>query len=250
MTNIPEAWVQCGQCGGAIQEDVAIDGWCPRCFNEFQKKNDERVQGIRDAAAEDRALKLARAGGFEQVAPLRRLEARGLDLLRGDADPYPAVSVAVMEDTPQTLQEHAVRIDALRRVNTWLKRQHDRALEEFKRSQAVLLAEMERNEQALDAAEEAARDAVLTAYKESGQKSPGYGFSVRVRRDVEYDPELVRSWAFANMPALLKLDEKQFDRAVLAGVAICPHADILETPQATIATDLSKYLATDETGAN
>lgn len=188
--------------------------------------------------------------GPEVAMSLRRLSEQGQELLRLGADPYPAVSVAAMEDAPQTLQEHAARIDALRRVNTWLKRQHDRALEEFKRSQAVLLAEMERNEQALGAAEEAARVAVLAAYKESGKKSPGYGFSVRVRRDVEYDPELVRSWAFANMPALLKLDEKQFDRAVLAGVAICPHADILETPQATIATDLSKYLATDETGAN
>ena len=86
-----------------------------------------------------------------------------------------------------------------------------------------------------------ARALVLESYLATGNKKPIDGASVRVMTKLNYSLPEATEWAKDNAPALFVLDVKKFEKvAVEMG---CPVVTEEQTPQATIATDLSSYLA-------
>ena len=90
-------------------------------------------------------------------------------------------------------------------------------------------------------AETEAREMILAAYAETGNKKPVPGAGIRVTRSVAYDLDAALGWCKENAPAFLTLDRKAFEKAVLAGLPGAP-ADVDESPTATIAKDLSAYV--------
>lgn len=86
-------------------------------------------------------------------------------------------------------------------------------------------------------AEAEARQAIISAYEASGNKSPAPGAGIRVKPVPVYDIARATEWAQRFAPALLVLDTKTFEKANLPGAPI----EWTETPTATLATDLSMY---------
>jgi hypothetical protein len=97
--------------------------------------------------------------------------------------------------------------------------------------------ELVESKELLTRAETEARDAILAAYRETGNKKPAEGAGVRVTRKARYDLAIATAWAQTSAPALLVLDAKAFEKANLPGAPI----EWEETPTATIATDLTMY---------
>jgi hypothetical protein len=89
----------------------------------------------------------------------------------------------------------------------------------------------------LAAVEASARIAILAEYERTQNKAPAKGAGVRVLRKAIYKIADALAWCRANAPALLTVDEKAFVKADLPGSPI----EWIETPSATLATDLSMY---------
>lgn len=90
------------------------------------------------------------------------------------------------------------------------------------------------------AAEAALRDATLTAYATNGSKHPHPATGVRVTLRLIYDREAITTWARINLPSVLMLDVRTFERVAVElhvpGVRAEPE------PQATIAGHLRPWL--------
>jgi hypothetical protein len=89
----------------------------------------------------------------------------------------------------------------------------------------------------LKRAEAEAREAILAAYRDTGNKKPAEGAGVRVTRKARYDIAVATTWAQESAPALLVLDTKAFEKANLPDAPI----EWEEIPSATIATNLTMY---------
>lgn len=115
---------------------------------------------------------------------------------------------------------------------------------EFEASIAPLLAEAEVAANILNAAEQAARDAAIAVYEANpDDKKPHPALGIRVSKGYLYEDADATQWAIQHdMPALLKLDRKAFDKLLKDGVV--DGLDVIEVTNvtATIATDLSAYL--------
>ena len=95
---------------------------------------------------------------------------------------------------------------------------------------------------ALDDSQRAARQAIIKAYQETGNKKPAVGANVRVMRRVRYDFAEALEWSRTHAPELLTLSLKDYEyRALHDAIKGAPYI-IEEEPQATLAADLSAYL--------
>ena len=84
------------------------------------------------------------------------------------------------------------------------------------------------------------RDAILEAYSQNGEKKfPGGG--VRIIKSLEYKDADALFWAQQHSMALA-LDRKAFERLAKAGDVSATIVTVTEEPQATINTDLSRFL--------
>lgn len=87
-------------------------------------------------------------------------------------------------------------------------------------------------------------DLALAVYRETGNKSPAPGISIKLYKVLRYDPDDALVWARRNSPALVieTLDTKGFEKvAVTLGAPVSEE----EEPRVTIARDLSALLASD-----
>jgi hypothetical protein len=96
--------------------------------------------------------------------------------------------------------------------------------------------------QQIDELSEQLRELALADFKATGSKKPHPGVGIRVSTKLVYDPAVALDWAKTNVPAALVLDTKTFEGFVKASTAPVTFVSIVETPTATIATDLSEYL--------
>jgi hypothetical protein len=101
-------------------------------------------------------------------------------------------------------------------------------------------------------AERMVHELTLAAFKETGDKAPAPGVSVKLYRRLKYGPELALQWARTAMPALIRevLDVKAFERVAQA---LGEEGDCWTTeydPRPTIAGDLSAYLPMAEDTAH
>lgn len=110
---------------------------------------------------------------------------------------------------------------------------------------AVLIETDRRNAVALAEVEANLRAAAIAVYKETGTKSPTPGVGVRVLTKLRYDADTALRWAEDHKLAL-SLDKAAFERQ--ARITPLSFVEVVETPQATIATDLSDVIAAQSGG--
>lgn len=101
----------------------------------------------------------------------------------------------------------------------------------------------------LAAREESAREAALQRYGETLDTKPVDGVEIKLYDTVTVDPDAATAWARTHMPALLVLDMRAYEKVLrevrssklLSGLMTMP-GDVVKTPKATLARDLSMYL--------
>ena len=136
--------------------------------------------------------------------------------------------------------EEQVRIVAKVRCNNEaLKRLKAKALAEWEGHNQALLFNLDKTTEFLNEAEAKLRDLTLKAYAETGNKQPALGVGIREISKLEYDPKVALLWAQDHRLAL-KLDIPAFDK--IAKASPLEFVEIRGEAQATIATDLSKYI--------
>lgn len=129
-------------------------------------------------------------------------------------------------------------------------RQHREFLADIKKQRLVewenehegLLKDIADNSQFLADAEEVLRDTTIKIFNDTGNKAPAPGVGIRELTKLDYDPQTAFTWATEHKVAL-KLDTSTFEK--IAKASPPDFVKTLTVPQATIATDLSKYLTND-----
>ena len=91
-------------------------------------------------------------------------------------------------------------------------------------------------------AEQVAREQAIHAYLTTGDKAPAQGITLQHFTVVNYDPAAATNWCRTQMPGLLVLDGKRFEKAVKEGLALGSPAQIVDDVRAQLAADLSSYL--------
>jgi hypothetical protein len=95
------------------------------------------------------------------------------------------------------------------------------------------------------------RGGALANYYQNKDKSPHPAIGIRVIHKIDYSDADARQWCMSNMPNALKLDKTVFEKhaKAVADTIPIPFVTITDEPQATIASDLSKYIETQEVNA-
>lgn len=88
------------------------------------------------------------------------------------------------------------------------------------------------------------RMATVLIFTETGDKRPHPALGIREVTKFNYDASLAHNWCLEYLPKALKLDARAFEKyaKAVADVKPVPYVEIYTEPQATIATNLSKYL--------
>ncbi|GIW89970.1 MAG: hypothetical protein KatS3mg109_0402 [Pirellulaceae bacterium] len=89
------------------------------------------------------------------------------------------------------------------------------------------------------------REAAVSEYELTGDRTPAPGIAIRLVTRVEYDPKEALRWAVEKRLAVT-LDRAAFEKIAVASKGEGVPARIREVPQATIATDLDKALSVAE----
>jgi hypothetical protein len=103
----------------------------------------------------------------------------------------------------------------------------------------------------VDVVESAVRTQAVDCFKATGSTKPANGVEVKLWTVAVFDPDSAREWAMKNIPALMRLDEKAYEKllkevrdsdTLQALMGSMPGA-ITKDPRASIARDLSMYTA-------
>lgn len=113
----------------------------------------------------------------------------------------------------------------------------------FEQQHAEVIAAVTAAQAQQERAEEALRQATLAAYASAGNKRPHRAVAVRVMTRLVYDLGAITAWARENLPAILVLDVKTFER--VAPHHQVPGVTVSAEPVATIARDLTPWHAPD-----
>jgi hypothetical protein len=104
------------------------------------------------------------------------------------------------------------------------------------------------NKQSLQELDNEIRSAAVLEWEESGNKKPFPGIGIRVTKKFGYDFDKALEWSKENMPALLTLDVKKFEKVLTVSEPAGLSLNIDYVPIATIAKDLSMYLEDEQAG--
>lgn len=92
-----------------------------------------------------------------------------------------------------------------------------------------------------------ADDLAMALFRQTGDKHPAPGATIKLFQRVRYDAALVRAWCWTEAPTLVVLDTAAFDKLAEGLIARGAPAEIVPDPRPQIARDLSAYLvATSE----
>ena len=144
-----------------------------------------------------------------------------------------------MTEKTLTLQEQVVAVARLRNTERSLalaiglarEAWEDRNRVEIDNYNAVLAAK--------NLAEGALRARAVEVYNQTGNKKPAPGVEIKMFTKLTYDEVEALKWASEHWIAL-KLDKAVFEK--IAKAAPPDFVAVTQEPQATIATDLSRYL--------
>lgn len=101
----------------------------------------------------------------------------------------------------------------------------------------------------LEAAERTLRALALASYARDGDKHPAEGIGIQIRKRMDYEPEAAVVWAaYTGRHHLLDIKTAAFERSVrgldMAG-ELPDFVTLRDKPAATIATDLSGFVAAE-----
>jgi hypothetical protein len=144
------------------------------------------------------------------------------------------------EPEPPTLRELAEHVHEIREALAKDRAELATLQALFNLQNEDLITEIRSDSEELARAEQELREATLARFKDSGDKKPGPGVSVRMVTKLSYEPTAAFDWAKQHDIALT-LDTKAFEKLAKAGMA-AEVATVTNEPQAIIATDLSKAL--------
>lgn len=116
----------------------------------------------------------------------------------------------------------------------------------FEQTIAAELAAAATARNALAEAENGARALIVAIYQTTGEKQPAEGAAVRLTTKLQYDKDEAFAKAKAMGVAIVPeaLDVKAFEKIAKASPDSFPFVQVVEEPSATLASDLSVYLAT------
>lgn len=141
-----------------------------------------------------------------------------------------------------TLADGVREVAESRRALEHLREERKRLYAAWEAENAPLLLQEKATAEALAAAEQNLRDAVLREYEQTSNKTPAPGLSVRVERTYNYAPADALDWAKQHGMALA-LDAKAFKDICKADSTRPGFVFVSDEPKALIATDLSAALA-------
>lgn len=121
--------------------------------------------------------------------------------------------------------------------------------QQFERENRDLIALMNRESDAVAAAELMVRTLTVDTFKATGNKKPAPGVEIKMKKEYEVDEVAALKWAIEKDLCLIpqQLDLKAVTK--LASVQPLPFVRIHEEPQPQISTDLDKVLAVAEATA-
>lgn len=142
-----------------------------------------------------------------------------------------------------SLRAAAEAVFQARRSHALSKLQRDRSYQRWEEDNKAVSAAVVETSKAVADAEVALRALAEARFKETDDKKPGPGVSIRMEKELEYDERVALTWAI-NTGTALKLDVKAFEAiARAAAVPLFPTLTVRTVPKVTIATDLGKALA-------
>lgn len=99
------------------------------------------------------------------------------------------------------------------------------------------------NKQSLAELDAGIREAAIEDYKVTGNKKPWDGVGIREVTKYDYDLPKAVEWAKQNMPAILTVDKKKFEKvlSVTSPETLPETIKVYKETTATIASDLSMY---------
>lgn len=108
--------------------------------------------------------------------------------------------------------------------------------EKWAKDNAILIDSMKATALATGDAEAKLRELTISTYNTTGNKQPANGVGIRLVTKLDYDASVAFNWAKEHGLAI-KLDTVAFEK--IAKVDPMPFVAVIQTPQATIATELS-----------
>jgi hypothetical protein len=138
-------------------------------------------------------------------------------------------------------EDKLIGLGEVRKGKAWLKQRKAEMLEVITESPEykALLEEIELYEKDEFILEAQLRAAALADYIETGSKKPFPGIGIRVYQKLEIsDQEAATDYIADKLPAAMKVDWKQAEKLVKAGVSI-PGTELVENPKATLPKEIT-----------
>lgn len=131
-----------------------------------------------------------------------------------ETDGRETLTLEALRSDYDATQQHKADVDERYNVARADLQEKLQALETaWRQSYAELINEWQEVGEDADRQELALRQAIIAAYKESGQKQLGHGLSVQVRSKLVYDEAKAVEWAAVNAPICVQrvIDKKAFE---------------------------------------
>lgn len=153
-----------------------------------------------------------------------------------------------------SLKEQLKELAQARQQYTQKKAELDALREQFNEQHAVLIAEVETLSAAQKEADETCRGVGLVEYLRTKNNKPLQGVEIKLWDTATFDPLEALQWCRVNMPALLTLNSKTYEKVLreransknLREALPDMPGHVTEEPKVSLARDLSGYLVVEE----
>jgi hypothetical protein len=155
------------------------------------------------------------------------------------------------EERPKTqvLTDALEQLAEYRGVYDRAKAQHDAALDAWKNANKDMIDRMEQAKADVAEVDEAVREFALEIYGETMETKPADGVEIKQVDTAIIEVSAATDWARANMPALLTLNNRAYEKVLrevqasklLSGLMDMPGV-VRTEPKVYVARDLSAYL--------
>lgn len=147
------------------------------------------------------------------------------------------------------LDNLVIQLAQARATEDELKRDYDTAYEAFKAAHAGLIDRLSTAKNHRSNLEDSLRTSAEALYEDTGDKAPHEAIEIKMFDGVVVEPDAARAWCLVNMPALLQLDLRAYEKVrrevenskLLSDILTMPGL-IVTTAKATVKTNLAPWL--------
>ncbi|HKV74622.1 MAG TPA: hypothetical protein VJN95_08885 [Gemmatimonadales bacterium] len=146
---------------------------------------------------------------------------------------------------PDAVVAAVLAVQQARRIAVELAAKVGRAREDFETANADLLREAKLARDVAERAEENCRVLALAAYQRNGERRPAPGVEIKLYREPHFEEATALNWARQAGVAVLpeRLDTKAFLKIAQSSGNALPFVTWTDQPEAQLAKDLDKALA-------